>query len=82
MPVGTPIQVRLPDEELSALDGYRRGKLNPPSRGQAIRELTRSALNQMALDRLLKVQLVGKPADADEVIREANAPASISAVAP
>ena len=40
MPAGTPVQVRFPDEELSALDRYRREQRNPPSRAQAIRELT------------------------------------------
>jgi len=44
MPVGTPVQVRLPDEELSALDSYRRQKLNPPSRSRALRELANFAL--------------------------------------
>jgi hypothetical protein len=44
MPVGTPIQVRLQDEELQALDGYRREKLNPPSRSRALRELANFAL--------------------------------------
>jgi hypothetical protein len=44
MPAGTPIQVRLQDEELEALDGYRRKKLNPPSRSRALRELANFAL--------------------------------------
>jgi hypothetical protein len=44
MPAGTPIQVRLQDEELQALDGYRREKLNPPSRSRALRELANFAL--------------------------------------
>jgi hypothetical protein len=44
MPAGTPVQVRFPDEELSALDSYRREQRNPPSRAQAIRELTRAVL--------------------------------------
>jgi hypothetical protein len=44
MPAGTPVQVRLPDEELSALDRYRREKLNPPSRSRALRELAHIAL--------------------------------------
>jgi hypothetical protein len=44
MPAGTPVQVRLPDEELSALDRYRREKQNPPSRSRALRELAYIAL--------------------------------------
>ena len=44
MPPGTPVQVRLPDEELRALDSYRREKLNPPSRSRALRELAQKAL--------------------------------------
>jgi hypothetical protein len=44
MPAGTPVQVRLPDEELSALDRYRREKLNPPSRSRALRELAHIVL--------------------------------------
>jgi hypothetical protein len=44
MPSGTPVQVRLPDEELRALDSYRREKLNPPSRSRALRELARITL--------------------------------------
>jgi hypothetical protein len=45
MPAGTPIQVRLPDEELDALDKYRREHQNPPSRAQAIRVLARIVLS-------------------------------------
>jgi hypothetical protein len=44
MPPGTPIQLRLPEEELDALDQYRRKFSNPPSRGRAARELVRCAL--------------------------------------
>jgi hypothetical protein len=44
MPAGTPVQVRLPKEELRALDSYRREKLNPPSRSRALRELAQKAL--------------------------------------
>jgi hypothetical protein len=44
MPAGTPVQIRLPDEERDALDSYRRQKSNPPSRAQAARELIRVAL--------------------------------------
>jgi hypothetical protein len=47
MPAGTPIQVRFPDEELNALDSYRREQRNPPSRAQAIRELTRAGLGDV-----------------------------------
>jgi hypothetical protein len=45
MPAGTPVQVRLPDDELGVLDAYRRGYANPPSRAQAARELIRRALS-------------------------------------
>jgi hypothetical protein len=46
MPAGVPVQVRLADDEISALDNYRREKLNPPSRGRALRELARKALRE------------------------------------
>jgi hypothetical protein len=39
MSTGYPLQIRLRDDELSALDNYRREKPNPPSRAQALREL-------------------------------------------
>jgi hypothetical protein len=45
MPVGTLVQVRLQDDELNALDHYRREKLNPPSRPRALRELAQIALS-------------------------------------
>jgi hypothetical protein len=41
MPVGTPVQVRLQDQEREALDEYFS---NPPTRGQAARDLIRHAL--------------------------------------
>lgn len=44
MSAGTPIQVRLPNEELDTLDRYRREQPNPPTRGRALRELARVAL--------------------------------------
>jgi hypothetical protein len=44
MSANTPVQVRLPQEELDALDSYRRNQLNPPSRGRALRELASAAL--------------------------------------
>jgi hypothetical protein len=46
MPAGTPVQVRLQDPERDALDQYRREFTNPPSRGQAARELIRRALDE------------------------------------
>jgi hypothetical protein len=46
MPAGTPVQVRLQDDERDALDNYRREKANPPSRAQAARELMRRGLAQ------------------------------------
>jgi hypothetical protein len=46
MPPGTPVQVRLQDEERDALDNYRREFCNPPSRGQAARDLIRRALTE------------------------------------
>jgi len=48
MPAGTPVQVRLQDEEREALDSYRREQPNPPSRAAAARELIRYALNHGA----------------------------------
>jgi hypothetical protein len=44
MPQGTPVQVRLPDEERDALDRYRREQLNPPSRARAARQLIRVSI--------------------------------------
>jgi hypothetical protein len=41
MAAGYPLQVRLPYEELTELDDYRRKKPNPPSRAQALLELAR-----------------------------------------
>lgn len=46
MPAGTPVQVRLPEEEREALDTYRREQHNPPSRAQALRDLARRALSE------------------------------------
>ena len=46
MSIGTPVQVRLQDDERDALDNYRRQQSNPPSRGQAARELIRRALSE------------------------------------
>jgi len=50
MIAGTPVQIRLHDEELHALDEYRRQHANPPSRAAAGRELIRRALSEQALD--------------------------------
>lgn len=44
MAAGHPVQVRLSDDERNALDSYRRRKLNPPSRAQALRELANTGL--------------------------------------
>lgn len=44
MAAGHPIQARLSEDELNALDSYRRRKLNPPSRAQALRELANRGL--------------------------------------
>jgi hypothetical protein len=41
MAAGYPLQVRLPYDELTELDDYRRKKPNPPSRAQALLELAR-----------------------------------------
>jgi hypothetical protein len=46
MAAGTAVQVRLPDSDREALDAYRRQQSNPPSRGQAARDLIRHALTQ------------------------------------
>jgi hypothetical protein len=50
MPAGVPVQVRLADDEISALDNYRREKLNPPSRSRALRELARQALRERSVE--------------------------------
>jgi hypothetical protein len=41
-----PVQTILSDEELEALDSYRRQQANPPTRGKAARELIRRALSE------------------------------------
>jgi hypothetical protein len=43
---GVPVQTRLNLDELGALDSYRRKKPNPPTRGKALRELLRRALQE------------------------------------
>jgi hypothetical protein len=45
MPLGKPIQVRLQDKELRALDAYRRTCADPPTRSRASRELICRGLN-------------------------------------
>jgi hypothetical protein len=40
----TLVQILLQDEELAAIDAYRRTQTNPPSRPQAIRDVLRNAL--------------------------------------
>jgi hypothetical protein len=42
----TPIQVQFPDDELAAIDAYRRMQVNPPTRPQAIRDVLRDALGR------------------------------------
>jgi hypothetical protein len=44
MPVVTPVQIRFGENEIHALDDYRRAQANPPSRAAAGRELIRRAL--------------------------------------
>jgi len=44
----TPIQVQFPDDELAAIDAYRRTQVNPPTRPQAIRDVLRNALGRRA----------------------------------
>jgi len=44
MAAGTPVQVRLSDDERDALDQYRRAFPNPPTRGRAVRDLIRRGL--------------------------------------
>jgi hypothetical protein len=67
MPAGTAIQVRLPDDELGALDSYRRKKLNPPSRSKALRELACITLfgsatspNPSAIEQSAQAEACGK----------------------
>jgi hypothetical protein len=47
MPANIPVQVGFSADELSALDDYRRERRNPPSRAQAVRELTRAGLGEV-----------------------------------
>jgi hypothetical protein len=42
----TPIQVQFPEDELAAIDAYRRTQMNPPTRPQAIRDVLRDALGR------------------------------------
>jgi len=44
MPAGHQIQIRVQPAELRAIDQYRRAHENPPSRGEAVRELMRVGL--------------------------------------
>jgi hypothetical protein len=60
MPAGTPIQVRLQDDELGALDSYRRERLNPPSRGRALRELAHIALFSSAISTNPALSIAGE----------------------
>ena len=46
-PMSVQVLVRLHAEELDALDRYRREQRNPPSRAQAICELTRAGLGEV-----------------------------------
>jgi hypothetical protein len=50
MPAGYPLQVRLQLDELNAVDEYRRAQTNPPSRGEAVRRLTRAGLKHIGTD--------------------------------
>jgi hypothetical protein len=50
MAAGTPVQVRLPDEERDALDAYRREQPNLPSRAKAARQLIRFALDSQTTE--------------------------------
>jgi hypothetical protein len=44
MPAGTPVQLRLQDDELNALDLRRRKQSNPPTRSQELLKLIRPIL--------------------------------------
>jgi hypothetical protein len=44
MPAGTPVQLRLQDDELTALDLRRRRQSNPPTRSQELLKLIRPIL--------------------------------------
>jgi hypothetical protein len=61
MSAGYPLQVRLQREELSAVDEYRRSYTNPPSRGEAVRRLTRAGLKRA--DNIGKKREIITPAD-------------------
>jgi len=61
MSAGIPVQVRLSGDEVSALDGYRREKLNPPSRAGALRELANMALQGVELPSLNHTQRRPEP---------------------
>jgi hypothetical protein len=59
MAIGTPVQVRLQNEELHALDEFRRQHANPPSRAAAGRELIRRALIEPAFLEKIVGELAG-----------------------
>jgi hypothetical protein len=42
--VGTPVQVRLSEIELAAVDSFRKSEADLPSRPEAIRRLVKAAL--------------------------------------
>jgi hypothetical protein len=42
----TPVQILFQNDELAAIDAYRRTQPNPPTRPQAIRDVLRNALGQ------------------------------------
>jgi hypothetical protein len=42
----TPVQILFQDDELAAIDQYRRMQANPPTLPQAIRDLLRNALGR------------------------------------
>jgi len=58
----TPIQILFQNDELAAIDAYRRNQSNPPTRPDAARKLIRYALNQRANR--------GDDVDAGEVIAQ------------
>jgi hypothetical protein len=45
----TPVQILLQDDELAAIDAYRRTQPTPPTRPQAIRDVLRNALSRASV---------------------------------
>ena len=48
--VGTPVMVRMAEQELAALDNWRKAQNDLPSRPEAVRRLLKYALNARVVE--------------------------------